>query len=152
GASPTAPPPEDSEPEPAPSGLPNPLARFQTADKAKPPAVPPRPRPLFGNRDWVIGIDCQAEAVVLLPTGAKVTTASLTPRSDKNPLQDAVERLIARRQATVRPGEPPYRPQIRFLVHPDGLRTYYLAYPALEGMRLPMTRENVEPPVDQKKH
>ena len=51
---------------------------------------------------------------------------------------------IARHQASVRPGEPPYRPQIRFRVRPDGLRSYYLAYPALESLRVPMSRENVE--------
>ena len=53
--------------------------------------------------------------------------------------------MIARRQATVRPGEPPYRPMIRFRVLPDGLRTYHLAYPALEALHVPMTRENVDP-------
>ena len=32
----------------------------------------------------------------------------------------------------VRPGEPPYRPLIRLIVRPDGLRSYYLAFPALD--------------------
>ena len=53
--------------------------------------------------------------------------------------------MIARRQGTVRPGEPPYRPQVRLLVRPDGLRTYYLAYPLLESLQVPMTRQNLEP-------
>jgi hypothetical protein len=49
--------------------------------------------------------------------------------------------MIERRQATVRTGESPYRPQIRFMVFPDGFRAYYLAYPALETLGLTMTRE-----------
>jgi hypothetical protein len=53
--------------------------------------------------------------------------------------------MIVRRQSTVRPGEPPYRPMIRFRVRPDGLRSYYLAYPALEALHVPMSRENLEP-------
>ena len=42
-------------------------------------------------------------------------------------------------------GELPYQPRIRFLVRPEGLRSYYLAYPALESLRVPMARENVDP-------
>jgi hypothetical protein len=154
GSAPGAPPPDSpGETEPAPTGLPNPLARVLGNDpNNKPPRpAPARPRPLFGNRDWVINIDCQADSVVLLATGAKIVTTALAPgTTDKNPLREAVERLIARRQATARPGEPPYHPQLRFLVRPDGLRAYYLAYPALEPLRLPMTRENVESHDDQK--
>jgi hypothetical protein len=52
--------------------------------------------------------------------------------------------MIARRQASVRPGEPPYRPQARFLIYPDGLRTYYLAFPALQPLGIPLTRQNVD--------
>jgi hypothetical protein len=52
--------------------------------------------------------------------------------------------MITRRQATVRPGEPPYRPQVRFLIYPDGLRTYFLAFPALEPLGITMTRQDVK--------
>ena len=58
-------------------------------------------------------------------------------------LAQAVGNLIARRQASVRPGEPPYRPLVRFQVSNEGLRTYYHVYPLLEQLRVPMTRENV---------
>ena len=79
------------------------------------------------------------------PSQQQVDLAALIgTKGGKNQLKEAVEQLIARRQATVRPGEPPYRPLIRFRVHPEGLRAYYLAYPALEGLGVPMTRENVE--------
>ena len=52
--------------------------------------------------------------------------------------------MVARRQASVRAGEPPYRPQIRFLVRPDGKRAYYQAYPALESLQLPMFQQNLD--------
>ena len=61
--------------------------------------------------------------------------------ADKNPLLLALRSMIDRRQATVRSGEMPYRPQIRFQVYPDGFRAYYLAYPALELLQVPMTRD-----------
>ena len=40
---------------------------------------------------------------------------------------------------------------IRFRVHADALRTYYLAYPTLEALEIPMTRENVAPDDDSRK-
>jgi hypothetical protein len=60
-------------------------------------------------------------------------------------LLQAVQEIIDRKQATVRAGEPSYRPQVRFLVHPDGLRVYHLAYPALEGLNIPILRQNLAP-------
>jgi len=121
-----------------------------------PPPTPPnranRPPPLvlsrlLGNRDWSILVECQADTVVVRSLGLRVPAASLeSADQDQGRLARAVQKLIADRQATVRPGEPPYRPVIRFLVHPEGLRTYYLVYPQLEVLRLPMTRENVQPP------
>lgn len=109
-------------------------------------AGPARPGPLVGNRDWTIAIECTADALVVVSSGQRITTAELSMgKNDANPLLEIVQRLIARRQATVRPGEPPYRPMIRFRVHPDGLRAYHLAYPALEALHVPMSRENVDP-------
>jgi hypothetical protein len=61
-----------------------------------------------------------------------------------------VQKIIARRQATIRQGEMPFRPIIRFRVHPDGLRAYYLAYPALESLGVPMSRENLQPEQEPK--
>lgn len=109
----------------------------------RPAAV--RPSWVFSNRDWVIPIECTADALVL-PNRQRIEVAAL-PRGagPGNPLLEAVTQMIARRQATVPPGELPYQPRIRFLVRPEGLRAYYLAYPALESLRVPMARENVEP-------
>jgi hypothetical protein len=115
----------------------------------RPPSV--RPSWVYSNRDWVIMIECNADAVVL-PNQQRIDTALLSRASGAaNPLFDAVRQMIDRRQATVPTGEMPYQPRIRFLVRPEGLRTYYLAYPALESLRVPMARENAEPDDPHKK-
>jgi hypothetical protein len=90
-------------------------------------------------------VECTAGAVVVHPTRLRIATNGLTPpRGGDNPLVQAVQQMIARRQMSVRPGETPYRPQIRFLVRPDGLRAFHLAYPALEILQLPMTRQDLK--------
>jgi hypothetical protein len=90
-------------------------------------------------------VECTAEAAVLPTTGQRFSLNALQSEAgDSNALLVALRQLIDRRQATVRSGELEYHPQIRFQVHPDGLRAYYLAYPALESLRVPMTREFLE--------
>ena len=108
------------------------------------PVSAERPR-VFGSRDWVVTVDCTAAEVVVYPSGQRIPATALTAAPGDNPLFRVVQSLIGRRQAMVRPGEPPYRPVVRFLVHPDGLRTYYRAYPALESLQVAMVRENVRP-------
>jgi hypothetical protein len=111
-----------------------------------------RPTMLTGNRDWIIPIECTANALVILQTGQTIAVPSPNQgESADNDLLRSVQKLIARRQASVRPGDPPYRPMIRFRVHADALRTYYLAYPALEALEIPMTRENVAPDDESRK-
>jgi hypothetical protein len=106
---------------------------------------------LTSNRDWIIPVECSADAVVIELTGQRIATITLErSAAESNPLLLAVQQLIARRQATVRPGEPPYRPMIRFRVRPEGFRAYYLAYPALESLNVPMARENVKPEESKK--
>jgi hypothetical protein len=125
----------------------DPLDRFRDQNPATKQvrATPVRPGPLIGNRDWIIAIECTADALVLLPSRQRIATAQLSRgENGKNALLEAVQQMIARRQATVRPGEPPYRPMIRFRVLSDGLRSYHLAYPALETLHVPMARENVD--------
>jgi hypothetical protein len=115
--------------------------------KPKRPARPPEVRPVIlgGDRDYIILLECRANAVVLHPFGNSFSAESLAPDNGGAVLlQEAIRRLIARRQATVRPGEQPYRPQVRFLVRPDGLRSLYRAYPVLEGLHVPLTRQNLE--------
>jgi hypothetical protein len=93
----------------------------------------------------VIILECQENAVVLPGGFQKISASSLKTADNNNPLLTAVRQMIDRRQATVRPGEMPYRPQVRFLVRPEGLRTYYLAYPALDSLQVPKTSESVTP-------
>ena len=62
-----------------------------------------------------------------------------------NRLARIIRETIARRQATLRPGEAPYRPILRFEVYPDGVRAYFTAFQLLESLQLPMVRHNVEP-------
>jgi len=101
---------------------------------------------LNGNRDWIIPIECSATTLLILTTRQQITLATLSQQDVRdNALLEAVRQIIARRQATVRPCETPYRPMIRFRVRSDGLQTYYLAYPALEALAVPMTREDLEP-------
>jgi hypothetical protein len=104
-----------------------------------------RPALLGGDRDYIILLECRRDAVVLHPFGNSFSTESLTEKNGgATLLQEAIGRLIARRQATVRPGEQPYRPQVRFLVRPDGLRSLHRAYPALESLQIPLTRQNLD--------
>src|SRR5262249_36934596 len=119
------------------------LGRPMPKDVRRPP---PRPVRVSSNRDWVIPVECSADAVSL-PTVGKVFTLKelAAARPYASPLLQTVRSMIERRQATVRPGEPEYHPQIRFVVAPDGFRAYYLAYPALEYLRIPMMKEQKEP-------
>jgi hypothetical protein len=104
-----------------------------------------RPAILGGNRDYIILVECKADAVVLYPFGTSFSADSLAPGNGGGQfLQEAINRLIARRQATVRPGEQPYRPQVRFLVRPDGLRSMHRVYPVLEALHIPLTRQNLD--------
>jgi hypothetical protein len=111
------------------------------------PGTPPAARPprLIGDRDWIIVVECVNGAALLHPSRQRFSTLTLAAaRPGSNPLVQAVQQMVARRQALLRPGEARYRPQIRFTVHPDGLRAFHLAYPALEALRLPMVRQDVQ--------
>jgi hypothetical protein len=96
----------------------------------------------------VIFIECRPEAVVLYPSRRPFPLASLAPRPGDNPLLQAVRQMVDRRQAGVRPGDLPYRPEVRFLVRPDSLRAFHAAYPALEALAVPMRRQNLRPEDD----
>lgn len=142
----SSPPPDAKQGEPSTNSGNATLNRLLPADpRDKPPEPPPpRPRRLYGNREWTIAIECTAEGVHLQPTRQRIPTAALAgSKGLDNPLVQAVHQLVVKRQATVRPGEPLYRPRIQFLVWADGLQAYHRAYPLLEPLRLPMARENL---------
>jgi hypothetical protein len=107
--------------------------------------VPLRPARLQGDRDWVIFIECQPSAVVLYPSHRSFPLAAVARFSpSNNPLLQAVQQLIDRRQANVPSGMMAYRPQIRFLVRPDSMRTFHVAYPALEALPVPKRRQDLD--------
>jgi hypothetical protein len=89
-------------------------------------------------------VECRAEGVTVYPGSKHFDPATLATAAGIASLTEVVQQLVARRQATVRSGDAPYRIQIRFLVRPTGLHSFYLAYPALEGLKLPMTRQNID--------
>jgi hypothetical protein len=109
------------------------------------PQPPPQPASLGGNRDFIIRIECTAKAAIIHPQNLRIATESLSPgNTGVGLLQQTLQRIISRRQAAVRPGELPYRPQIRLLVRPDALRTLHLVYPILEPLGVPLTRHNLD--------
>ena len=115
--------------------------------KGDPPKRGPAPSPLskiLGNKDFLITLDCYSDHVNLFPGGVQFHWKDAKTQATDQALVQTVTRLIERRQASVRPGEPPYRPMIRFNVYADGRRVYYHVYPLLDSLRVPMSRENVE--------
>jgi hypothetical protein len=115
--------------------------------KPKKPARRPELRPalLGGDRDYIIMLECRANSVVLYPYGNSFSAESLAAKNGGGViLADAIQRMIARKQATVRSGEQPYRPQVRFMVRPDGLHSMHRVYPLLEELHIPLTRQNLD--------
>lgn len=137
--------------EPGTVSLPDPIARLMPRTAEKRPYRAPTTRPSWRNmnRDWVIPIECKADGVTVRINQQKFPIAALAKTKDSQLLKQ-VQQLIDKRQATVPEGDPPFRPIIRFQVWPDGLRSYYLAYPVLETLKVPMIRENQEPDTELK--
>jgi hypothetical protein len=130
------------------SGLPttpNPLDKL--AGPRKRPVGLSNLRPILfnRNRDWIIKIDCYSDRIIVEATGQVIAPATLAGADpNDNALIQDVRAMIQRRQATVAEGDIPYRPLIRFRVQPNSVRAYYLAYPALEALNVPLSRENLE--------
>ena len=109
---------------------------------SKKPAPPPLSR-VLGNKDFVIFVDCYDDHVNIFPGGMSFRWNTTNMKTTDSAFSQAVANLIERRQASVRKGEPPYRPVICFRVGPDGRHSYLHVYPLLESLNVPMTRENV---------
>jgi len=122
-----------------PSRLPG--SPFPSDPEKKPAPVLSR---VLGNRDFTVVIECRSDTVTVSPGGFAYRWNVVNTKSAEDALVQSVVDLIARRQASVRPGEPPYRPLIRFRVWPDGLRTYHSVHPLFENLNVPRSRENVE--------
>ncbi len=111
--------------------------------KTKAPA-PLRPARLFAERDWVIYVECKFEEILVHPNRLVIPTNLLASDEGIKRFVLEIEKMIQRKQSTVRQGEPPYRPEVRFLVWPDGLRPYHLCYPALQIEGMKQKRQNLE--------
>lgn len=107
-----------------------------------------RPASLHGDRDWVIFVECRSDGVIVYPGARSYTVAEIVSGGTNNPLVTALRQMIDRRQALVRPGEPPYRPQVRFLVRPQDLRTYHQVFPAIDALAVPRTGQSIRPEDD----
>jgi hypothetical protein len=66
---------------------------------------------MIGNRDWIIAVECRENLVVLRSTGQRFPLTSAAEQQGlEATLGPLVSSMVARRQATVRAGETPYRP------------------------------------------
>jgi len=140
----TSPPPNAGE-SPPPGNAMSRLALPSTLPDKQEKTGPVSLSRVIGNRDFVVTIACYREGVVVTPGGASF---AWNDKGGVNQIDEALVRtvlqLIERRQATVRAGEPPYRAVLRFEVRGQGRRTYHHVFPVLDGLRLPMVREDVE--------
>ncbi len=131
------------------------LGRAEARFAPQPPPLPakgprraiiPRPVSLRGDRDWTLFVECSADGVIIHPTSRAFTLVELMDPS--NPLLMCLQEMIARRQALVRPGDLPYRPQVRFLVRPQHMRIYHAVFPCLDALPVPKSRQNLQPEDD----
>jgi hypothetical protein len=99
---------------------------------------------LLANKDYIITIECFGDVTAVYPSGQVFKMNGVNQSGSDDALVRAVTQLIARRQATVRAGDVPYRPMLRFQVHPEAMRTYFHVYPLFENLRIPMARENLD--------
>jgi len=127
-----------------------PFANQPPPERSNRPRRPVNLRPLLisGDRDYIIYVECRADGVVIYPARQLVPLSALQNDATGNPLLLTLQQMIDRRQASVRPGDLPYRPQVRFLVRPEHERTYHLAYPTLDRLPAAKTRQTLEPEDD----
>jgi hypothetical protein len=132
----------------------SPLSRFggQGATTRGSQDKRPQPPPVirrYVRPEWNIFIECTAKEVVVYPGGSHIPASALggSGASNNRQLLQSIQQMIERRKAVIASTDsqgPNQAPQIRFLVRPDGLRTYFLAFPELTPLQLSMTRENLD--------
>jgi hypothetical protein len=113
----------------------------EPSDGQRPPRILRPAR--VGGGESVVFVECKNDVVIIHPTRKRVAVESLNHSPPYNPLVLAVRQQAQRRQAQAQPGDV-VKVQVRFLVHRDGERTFHLAYPALEVLKLPMTRYSLQ--------
>jgi hypothetical protein len=98
------------------------------------PSGPLRPAPREGSREWIIIIDCAAEAVRLSPSRISIPLDMLGQSQGSALLVRTVQDLIARRRAIQAPEDGELRVVLRFVVHKEGTRAFHTSYPLLNGI------------------
>jgi hypothetical protein len=86
--------------------------------------------------------------VIVYPKQKRIAVDALSHSPAHNPLYLTVRQLNQNRQSLLQPGDKPARVEVRFLVHPDGDRSYHMAYPCLDSLKLPMSRITLHPKDD----
>jgi hypothetical protein len=123
------------------------MNRFATPTAGERPVRKPaalRPAWVHGGRDWTIYVECLSDGVKLYPSERVIPLAQAAMEGAGNPLVATIRQMIERRQASRRPGEPPYHPQVCLLVRAEHVRTFLSVYPALEALPAPKTRRNLD--------
>ena len=104
----------------------------------------PRAFPLLEAKsvtpETVVFVECRSDGAVLYPSGKSFSIDSLNHSPAHNPLYQAAV-------AALKAGDPKSR-AVRFLVHPDGERTFELASPAFNGVGATKTRHSLQPDDD----
>ena len=121
----------------------NPGNNPTTTKAARKPLPSPILSRLLGNKDFLITIDCYDDFVTVSPGAMSFRWTAGNAKAADQAFAQAIANLIEHRQASVRTGEPPYRPVICFRVTADGRATCLHVYPLLESLHVPMMRENV---------
>ena len=108
--------------------------------------TPPRTFPLLDapsvtTAETVVFVECRSDGAVVYPSGKSFSIDSLNHSPTHNPLYHAVVAALAKA------GDPKLR-AVRFLVHPDGERTFELASPAFNRVGATKTRRSLRPDDD----
>jgi len=131
GGVPPPPPPETGPATPGVVPVPGP----QSEQPRKPARISP-------PREWLLFVECKADGVVVHPRKEAFALAKV--EAANNPLRAFVTEALTR-QPEPTAGKPPSRLRVRFVVHPDGGRSFHAAYPALLGLPIDMDRVALEP-------
>jgi hypothetical protein len=145
GGTPAEGPPEKWQPRTG-QGILNGSPEANPEERRRPVAL--RPARIEGNEEAMLYVECRADQVVFYPSRKVVTFDELTNTPPYNPLTQAVHQLILRQMNLRQPNGPAPRFHIRFLVQPEGLRTFHRAYPALDTISVPKSRYNLMPDDD----
>jgi len=95
--------------------------------------VPLRAEP----REWEIVVECTSTGVIVWPGETVLPHARLS--GAENSLRLLLEAMITDR----RKRQPDVQPQLKFLIHPDGMRSCYLAAAAVQLLGLPTRHDQL---------